>query len=91
MLNFCTTFIENVFLPHPPRRSKRIFIAIFSGVILSIKEESHGAFAYIQIDIGGGYLWSRITRKSLSNLALAIGMPVFALVKSAALSRGAMH
>ena len=65
---------------------------IFSGVILSIDEESDGAFAYVRVDIGGCDLLSRVTRKSVNDLKLLIGSRVFALVKSAALSHGeAMH
>jgi molybdate transport system ATP-binding protein len=41
----------------------------------------------VQLDLGGSELVARITRKSLADLGLAPGKPVFALVKSVAIDR----
>ncbi|HEY5895924.1 MAG TPA: molybdenum ABC transporter ATP-binding protein [Burkholderiales bacterium] len=41
----------------------------------------------VQLDLGGAELVARITRKSLAELGLAPGKPVFALIKSVAIDR----
>lgn len=45
------------------------------------------AFVEVQIDLGGSTLIARVTRRAALDLALAPGMPVYALVKSVAFDR----
>jgi molybdate transport system ATP-binding protein len=63
---------------------------ILSGVISQIEEEPDTAFAETLVDLGGAKLRARVTRAAVADLALAPGMPVFALVKSVALDRRAL-
>ncbi|AOY57162.1 molybdenum ABC transporter ATP-binding protein [Desulfococcus multivorans] len=68
----------------PPRRTS--FQNVFPGEIREIWD--HGApFVDVRLDIGRP-LWARITRQSLSELNLKPGRPVFALIKSVAVSPG---
>ena len=68
----------------PPRRTS--FQNIFPGEIREIVD--HGApFVDVRLDIGRS-LWARITRQSLLDLNLTSGRPVFALIKSVAVSLG---
>lgn len=60
---------------------------VLSGTIAEIREEPGTAFAETLIDIGGGRLRARITREALADLALDVGTPVFALVKSISFDR----
>ena len=41
----------------------------------------------VRLDLGGAALWSRITRRALTELALAPGTPVHALIKTSAIDR----
>jgi molybdate transport system ATP-binding protein len=68
----------------PPSRTS--FQNVFTGHISAILD--HGApFVDVQLDIGCP-LWARITRQSCLDLNLTTGQPVFALVKSVAVSLG---
>ena len=49
---------------------------------VSAMHEGPGAQADVQLDCGGAKLVARITRASVARLALAPGVPVFAIVKS---------
>lgn len=60
---------------------------ILSGTIAEIVRDPDTAFAETLIDIGGGRLRARITRQSVSDLDLAPGKRVNALVKSIAFDR----
>jgi len=63
---------------------------VFAGRIVEIAEDS-GPMVDVRLDIGTAQrpvpLWARITRRSTHELALAVGKPVYALVKSVALDR----
>ena len=63
---------------------------ILSGTVVEIAQEAGSAFAETLVDIGGGRLRARITRQSVSDLGLAPGTPVYALVKSIAFDRGTL-
>jgi len=45
----------------------------------------------VSIDVGGAIIWSQITRKSLSELEIAPGKKVFAMVKAVALDHPVAH
>ena len=63
---------------------------ILRGSIVRIEEEPETAFAEMLVDIGGARLRARVTRAAVDDLSLAVGMPVFALVKSIAFDRRAL-
>jgi len=60
---------------------------VLAGTVAEIVEEPGTAFAETLIDIGGGRLRSRITREAVDDLGLAVGIPVFALIKSVSFDR----
>jgi len=60
---------------------------ILAGTIAEIAEEPDTAFAEVLIDLGGAHIRARLTRKSIADLSLAVGRPVFALIKSIAIDR----
>ena len=62
---------------------------VLAGTIVEIRAEPGTAFAETLIDIGGGRLRARVTREALADLALEVGRPVFALVKSISFDRRA--
>lgn len=63
------------------------FQNIFPGKVDQILD--HGeSLVDVRLDIGC-FLWARITRQSCQELRLAPGLPVFALIKSVAVSPGA--
>ena len=65
------------------------FANVFEGTVTEISapgEDESGAQIDIKLDIGVP-LWSRITRRSLDELAIALGSRVFALVKGTSIDR----
>jgi molybdate transport system ATP-binding protein len=68
----------------PPGQTS--FQNIFPGEIREILDHG-GPFVDVRLNIGRS-LWARITRQSLLELNLRPGQPVFALIKSVALSLG---
>jgi len=65
---------------------------ILSGKVSSLSSTSDGQ-ADIHVEVapdGGGLLWTRITAIAAAELGLKRGDPIFALVKSASIARGAM-
>jgi len=74
------------------KRPERVSIRnMLSAHILEIVEEAETAFAEVLLDIGGGErLRARITRASVADLGLSIGLPVVALIKSIAFDRRAL-
>lgn len=68
----------------PPGRTS--FQNIFPGEIREILDDS-ASFVDVRLDIGST-LWARITRQSLQELELKPGQPVFALIKSVAITMG---
>ena len=62
---------------------------ILKGTVLSVRPDGQGQ-CDIHVDLGGGVLWTKITRLSAENLGLSVGDEVFALVKSVSISRNSM-
>lgn len=60
---------------------------VLAGRVCEVKELEGSAFAEVLVDLGAHRLRSRITRLSCYDLKLAIGSPVFALLKSVSLSK----
>ena len=58
---------------------------VLSGVLVSLQQDESTAFAEATVDLGSHRLRARITRASAAELGLAIGSPVFALLKSVSL------
>jgi molybdate transport system ATP-binding protein len=63
---------------------------VFAGRVVEIAADQ-GPMADVRLDIGKPdrpvALWARVTRRSAHDLQLAVGKPIFALVKSVALDR----
>jgi len=57
------------------------------GRVIEIRTEEGTAFAETLIDVGGGRLRARITRKAVADLSLKVGDPVYALIKSISFDR----
>ena len=55
--------------------------------VVNIKDSSDPAVAQIQVKAGEDYLLARITRKSVNQLGLKVGMSLWAQIKSAAVIR----
>jgi molybdate transport system ATP-binding protein len=60
---------------------------VLAGRVCEVREEAGSAFAEVRVDLGPHRLLARITRLSLDELGLAVGSPVFALLKSVSLAR----
>ena len=58
---------------------------VFEGTVKEIGQED-GPQVDVLLDVGAP-LWARVTRKSLAELRLAPGSPVFALIKAVAIDR----
>ncbi|MEE8533206.1 MAG: molybdenum ABC transporter ATP-binding protein [Alphaproteobacteria bacterium] len=75
----------------PPQRSS--VLNVFHGSVVDVGAEP-GPQVDVLLDVGTpgnkAPLWARITRKSLTDLGLAPGTEVYALVKSVALDRHSM-
>ena len=56
-----------------------------AGRINSIQRDSSSASVLVKIDVGNKELVARVTRKSIDDLFLMVGMPVFLQVKSVAI------
>jgi molybdate transport system ATP-binding protein len=61
---------------------------VLSGTVCEVGEDPGSAFAEVLVDLGPHRLLARITRLALRDLDLAVGSPVYALLKSVSLSRG---
>lgn len=55
------------------------------GLIVGIADEEHPAQCLVRVACGDSSLLARVTRRSLSSLALAVGQPVWVQVKSVAI------
>jgi molybdate transport system ATP-binding protein len=60
---------------------------VLAGTVAEIAAEPETAFAEVLVDLGGAHVRARLTRRSVADLALAPGRPVFALLKSVAIDR----
>ena len=60
---------------------------ILAGQVCEVRAHEGSAFAEVLVDLGPHRLLARITRLSLHELGLAVGSPVFALLKSVSLSK----
>jgi molybdate transport system ATP-binding protein len=60
---------------------------VLAGCVCEVREREGSAFAEVLVDLGTHRLAARITRLSLRELELAVGSPVFALLKSVSLSK----
>ena len=58
---------------------------VLSGVLVALEQDESTAFAEATVDLGSHRLRARITRASAAELGLAVGSPVFALLKSVSL------
>ncbi len=58
---------------------------VLSGVLVGLHQDESTAFAEATVDLGSYRLRARITRASAAELGLAVGSPVFALLKSVSL------
>ncbi|MBI1385096.1 MAG: molybdenum ABC transporter ATP-binding protein [Rhizobiales bacterium] len=63
---------------------------ILAGTVVGIEEEPATAFAETLVDIGGTRLRARITRAAVADLGLAVGRPVFAMLKATVIERRAL-
>ena len=70
------------------RRPRSLSILnVLEGRVCEVREDPGSAFAEVLIDLGTHRLLSRVTRRSLRELELAVGSRVFGLLKSVSLSR----
>ncbi len=60
---------------------------VLAGVVSEVREREESAFADVWVDLGPHRVLARVTRLSLRDLDLAVGSPVFALLKSVSLSK----
>ncbi|MCA0300985.1 MAG: molybdenum ABC transporter ATP-binding protein [Proteobacteria bacterium] len=60
---------------------------VLSGRIAGIVPDGNGAQAEIRLDCNGAALTARVTAKSVHRLALAPGLPVYAVIKSVSFER----
>lgn len=60
---------------------------VLAGRVCEVREDGDSAFAEVLVDLGPHRLLARITRRALHDLGLAVGSPVFALLKSVSLSK----
>lgn len=55
---------------------------ILSGTVSDMKADDASPFVEVQVDIGLGHVRAQITRDACHELALSVGTPVYALIKS---------
>ncbi len=60
---------------------------VLAGRVAAIVPTSNGAQAEVRLDCNGAALTARLTAKSVQRLALAPGLPVFAVIKSVSFER----
>lgn len=77
-LRICATDVA-IALSRPKNVSIRNIIPV---KILGIEADKHAAYAIVKLSLNGAELRSLITRASLSDLGLKVGMSVYALIKS---------
>jgi molybdate transport system ATP-binding protein len=60
---------------------------MLTGKLVSIDPDQDGAFATVSMDISGAIIRSQLTHHAVTELALAKGMHVYALIKTASFNR----
>ena len=63
------------------------FRNILTGILSSIEHSDAETFVIAEIDIGGALIRAEITRHAIAELGLTIGMPIYALLKTASFDR----
>ena len=63
---------------------------IFEGTVTSVSNSDRPQ-TDVGIDVGGAIIWSQITRRSLSELSIAPGKQVYAMVKAVAIDDPVAH
>ena len=63
---------------------------IFEGTVTAVSNSDRPQ-TDVSVDVGGAIVWSQITRKSLSELGIAPGRRVFAMVKAVAIDEPVAH
>ena len=71
----------------PPQSAS--FLNVLEGRVREIAD-GDGPQVDILIDVGASALWARVTRRSLRELALEAGKPVYAMVKAVAIDRSSL-
>jgi len=61
---------------------------VLRGTVHGISAQAGGAFATVDVDVSGTLLSAQVTRQAIAALRLSVGMPVFALIKTAIFDRG---
>jgi len=62
------------------------FLNVLPATIAELGEDG-GAMLDLRLDLGGASLWARVSQRSRRQLGLAVGKPVYALVKAVAIDR----
>lgn len=60
---------------------------ILQGIVTDLHEDRGSPYADVAVDLGPSRLRARVTRASLHELGLGVGVPVFALLKSVSLEK----
>lgn len=60
---------------------------VLAGRVCEVREDAGSALAEVVVDLGEHRILARLTRLSLHELGLAIGCPVFALLKTVSLAK----
>lgn len=64
---------------------------VLAGRVCQVREDPTSPFADVLVDVGPHRVLARVTRLSLHDLGILVGTPVFALLKSASLSKLRAH
>jgi molybdate transport system ATP-binding protein len=60
---------------------------VLAGRVCEVREAPASPFADVLVDVGPHRVLARVTRRSLHDLGILVGTPVFALLKSVSLSK----
>jgi molybdate transport system ATP-binding protein len=60
---------------------------VLAGRVCEVREDPASPFADVLVDVGPHRVLARVTRRSLHDLGILVGTPVFALLKSVSLSK----
>lgn len=70
-------------LTPPPSAS---FLNVLPGTVSEIGVDS-GPMLDLSVDVGGATVWARVSQRSRRRLGIALGTPVYALIKAVAIDR----